>query len=79
MRTLVCRHCGNQVRRNRRLKHLQQHYCGAKAYQSARKLNFERQKAIAHRFTLFLIIFDDINKPADYEYLDEYEYGICRV
>jgi hypothetical protein len=44
MRTLVCRHCGNRVRRNKKLKHLQQHYCGAKACQSARKLSFGRQK-----------------------------------
>ena len=44
MRTLVCRHCGRQVRRNKKLKHLIQHYCGDKACQAARKLSFERHK-----------------------------------
>ena len=44
MRTLVCRHCGRQVRSNKKLKHLTQHYCGNKACQSARKLSFERLK-----------------------------------
>jgi hypothetical protein len=44
MRPLVCQHCGKQVQRNKKLKHLEQHYCGAKACQSARKLSFERQK-----------------------------------
>ena len=44
MRTLVCRHCGRQVRSNNKLKHLTQHYCGAKACQSARKLRFDRHK-----------------------------------
>lgn len=44
MRTLVCRHCGRQVRRNKKLKHLDQHYCGDTACQAARKLSFERQK-----------------------------------
>ena len=44
MRTLVCRHCGKEVRRNKKLKHLDQHYCGEKACQAARKLSFERHK-----------------------------------
>ena len=44
MRTLVCRHCGRQVRPNKKLKHLIQHYCGDKACQAARKLTFERHK-----------------------------------
>jgi len=44
MRTLVCRHCGKKVLRNKKLKHLNQHYCGAKACQTARKLRFEREK-----------------------------------
>ncbi len=44
MRPLVCRHCGKQVLRNKKLKHLEQHYCGAHACQGARKLSFERQK-----------------------------------
>ncbi len=44
MRTLVCQHCGKQVRRNKKLKHLNQQYCGAKACQCARKLSFEREK-----------------------------------
>ncbi len=44
MRTLVCRHCGKEVLRNRKLKHLEQYYCGDKACQSARKLSFDRNK-----------------------------------
>jgi hypothetical protein len=44
MRTLVCRHCGKEVKSNKRLKHLIQHYCGEKACQAARKLSFERHK-----------------------------------
>jgi len=44
MRTLVCRHCGRQARRNKKLKHLDQHYCGDKVCQAARKLSFDRHK-----------------------------------
>jgi hypothetical protein len=44
MRTLECRHCGRQVRPNKKLKHLIQHYCGEKACQAGRKLSFERHK-----------------------------------
>lgn len=44
MRTLICRHCGREIRRNKRLKHLQQHYCREKACQSARKRLFDRNK-----------------------------------
>jgi hypothetical protein len=44
MRTLVCQHCGRQVLRNKKLKHLKQHYCGEKACQAARKLSYDRQK-----------------------------------
>ncbi|MEI7501465.1 MAG: hypothetical protein WCK84_13580 [Bacteroidota bacterium] len=44
MRTLVCRHCGKEFRRNKKLKHLIQYYCGDKACQAARKLCFERHK-----------------------------------
>ena len=44
MRTLVCRHCRKKVRSNKNLKHLDQHYCGDKACQAARKLLFDRQK-----------------------------------
>lgn len=44
MRTLVCRHCGRQVLRNKKLKHLKQHYCGQKACQAARKRCFDRNK-----------------------------------
>jgi len=44
MYTLVCWHCGKEVKSNKRLKHLKQHYCGDKACQSARKLSFERHK-----------------------------------
>ena len=44
MRTLECRHCGKEVRSNKKLKHLIQHYCGEKACQTARKLSFERHK-----------------------------------
>ena len=44
MYTLVCWHCGKEVKSNKRLKHLKQHYCGDKACQAARKLSFERHK-----------------------------------
>jgi len=44
MRTLECRHCGRQVRRNKKLKHLDQYYCGDKACQASRKLRFDRHK-----------------------------------
>lgn len=44
MRTLVCRHCGRAIQRNKRLKHLQQHYCSEKACQSARKQLSERTR-----------------------------------
>jgi hypothetical protein len=44
MRTLVCQHCGRQVLRNKKLKHLDQHYCGDKTCQTARKLSFEKKK-----------------------------------
>jgi hypothetical protein len=48
MRTLVCRHCGREVLRNKRLKHLKQQYCGDKACQAARKLSFDRKKYITN-------------------------------
>lgn len=48
MRTLVCRHCGREVLRNKRLKHLEQQYCGEKACQAARKLSFDRKKYITN-------------------------------
>jgi hypothetical protein len=44
MRTLVCRHCGREVVRNKRLKHFEQQYCGEKSCQAARKLSFDRKK-----------------------------------
>lgn len=44
MRTLVCCHCGQEVPRSKKLKHLHQRYCGAKACQNARKQAFERKK-----------------------------------
>jgi hypothetical protein len=44
MQPLVCRHCGKEVRPNKKLKHLIQHYCGDKACQSARKRGFDRHK-----------------------------------
>jgi len=45
MHTLKCRHCKREiVRPNKRLKHLIQRYCGRKACQTRRKLNFERNK-----------------------------------
>ena len=50
MRTLICRHCGRQVRRNKKLKHLDQHYCGDKACQTERKLSFERHKYKTNAF-----------------------------
>lgn len=50
MRTLVCRHCGREVQSNKKLKHLVQRYCGRKACQAARKLNFERHKYKTNSF-----------------------------
>jgi len=44
MRTFICEQCGKEVLRNKKLKHLNQQYCGAKACQTARKLHFEREK-----------------------------------
>lgn len=44
MRTLICQHCGRQVLKNRKLKHLEQRYCGNKACQAARKQSFGREK-----------------------------------
>ena len=44
MYTVVCRHCGKEVKSNKRLKHLSQHYCGEKACQASRKKKFERDK-----------------------------------
>ena len=44
MQILICKHCGEQVPRNKKLKHLNQQYCGARACQSARKLSHEREK-----------------------------------
>jgi hypothetical protein len=44
MRTLVCRHCGKEVPSNKKLKHLDQYYCGEKACQAARKRIFDRYK-----------------------------------
>jgi hypothetical protein len=44
MGILVCWHCRKKVRSNKNLKHLDQHYCGDKACQAARKLLFDRQK-----------------------------------
>ncbi len=44
MRTLICVHCGEEVLRNKKLKHLNQRYCGSKACHAARKLGFDRAK-----------------------------------
>ncbi len=44
MRTLICVHCGEEVLRNKKLKHLKQQYCSDAACQTARKLHFEREK-----------------------------------
>ena len=44
MRTIVCLYCGRSVLGNKKLKHLDQHYCGRKKCQVQRKLNFERNK-----------------------------------
>lgn len=46
MRTLVCCHCGKEVPRNKKLRHINQKYCGAKACQNARKRAFDRKKYI---------------------------------
>lgn len=50
MRILVCRHCGRQVLKNKKLKHRDQQYCGEKACQAARKLSFERHKYKTNSF-----------------------------
>lgn len=50
MGTLVCRHCRRQVQSNKKLKHLVQRYCGSKACQAERKLNFERHKYKTNSF-----------------------------
>jgi hypothetical protein len=44
MYIVVCRHCGKEVKSEKRLRHLIQHYCGEKACQAARKKQFERHK-----------------------------------
>jgi hypothetical protein len=44
MQTIICRHCGREIRRNKRLKHLQQQYCSDTACQKARKRLFDRNK-----------------------------------
>jgi hypothetical protein len=44
MRTIICQHCGRELRRNKRLKHLQQRYCNEKSCQKARKRLFDRNK-----------------------------------
>jgi len=44
MRTIVCLHCERRVTKNKKLKHLDQRYCGRKKCQGKRKLNSERNK-----------------------------------
>jgi len=44
METIVCLHCGRSVTKNKKLKHLDQHYCSRKKCQRARRLSFERKK-----------------------------------
>jgi len=44
MYIVVCRHCGKEVKSEKRLRHLIQHYCGEKACQASRKKKFERDK-----------------------------------
>ncbi len=44
MRTIICQHCGRKLRRNKRLKHLQQRFCNEKNCQKARKRLFDRNK-----------------------------------
>ena len=44
MRTFICVHCEEEFLRNKKLKHLKQQYCGAKACQYVRKLRHEREK-----------------------------------
>jgi hypothetical protein len=41
MQTIHCIHCGRIVPRNRKLKHLDQHYCGSKECQRSRKRKFD--------------------------------------
>ena len=44
MLTILCCHCGREVNRNKKLRHLVQLYCGSKECQSQRKLNSESNK-----------------------------------
>jgi hypothetical protein len=43
MSTSRCKHCGKKIKKNPRLK-VQQHYCGSKECQQARKNKWEREK-----------------------------------
>ena len=61
MRTLVCRHCGRKVISNKKLKHLDQYYCGEKACQSARKRSFDRHKYETNE----LFRFNKLQRPRD--------------
>ena len=45
-RMLKCKHCGRLFRANPRIKSIQQHYCGQKECQQARKNAWERVKII---------------------------------
>ena len=44
MRTIVCLNCERRVPKNKKLKHLDQHYCDRKKCQWQRKLTYERNK-----------------------------------
>ena len=44
MRTIVCLYCARRVITNKKLKHLEQHYCGNIECQRYRKLLFDRNK-----------------------------------
>jgi len=44
MASIVCLHCGRKVLKNKKLKHLEQHYCRLPACQNARRLAFGRKK-----------------------------------
>jgi hypothetical protein len=44
MGTILCHHCGRKVSPNKKLKHIEQHYCGNIDCQHSRKLAYERNK-----------------------------------
>ena len=44
LKTFICQHCGEMFNKNPRLKAQQQHYCGSKECQQARKNRWETER-----------------------------------